>query len=74
MKNMNVIIGRMIWILLLALSVAPGFLRGQGSERLSKQDVKTLIGNAKTAEDQWLSAPTHYSGHSQTVMASPENC
>lgn len=51
MKSTSVIKRRTMWVLLLAMFVAPGLLRAQDSGNLSKGEVKTLIANAKTAED-----------------------
>ena len=51
MKSMRVIKKRAMWFLLLAMFAAPGLLRALDSGTMSKEQVKTLIANAKTAED-----------------------
>ena len=51
MKSMNVIRKSATWFVLLAILTAPSLLRAQGGDHMSKDDVKALIGNAKTAED-----------------------
>ncbi len=51
MKSMSVFKKRAMWFLLVAMFAVPGLLRAQDSGNLSKGEVKTLIANAKTAED-----------------------
>jgi hypothetical protein len=51
MGNVRLIRNSTVCFLLLAVFVATGSLRAQGSDTLSKQELKTLIGNAKTAQD-----------------------
>ncbi len=51
MRSMSVIKKRTMWLLLLAMFVAPSLLRAQASGTMSKEEVKTLVANAKTAED-----------------------
>jgi hypothetical protein len=51
MRSMSVIKKRAMWFLLLAMFVGPGLLRAQDSGTMSKEEVKTLIANAKSAED-----------------------
>jgi hypothetical protein len=51
MKSMSAIKKRTMWFLLLAMFVAPGLLKAQDTDPLSKQDVKALVASAKTAED-----------------------
>lgn len=48
---MNLIKKRTIWFLLLAMLVVPGLLRAQDSGMMNKEELKSLIGNAKTAQD-----------------------
>ena len=49
MKSMNVIRKSATWFVLLAILTAPSLLRAQGGDHMSKDDVKALISNAKTA-------------------------
>jgi hypothetical protein len=51
MRSISVIGKPTMWFLLLAMFAAPGLLRAQDSDPLSKQDVKALIASARTAED-----------------------
>ena len=52
MKSMSVLKKQAVWCLLLAATfAAPVLLRAQDTDPLSKQDVKTLVANAKTSEE-----------------------
>ena len=51
MKIMSVIRKSTVWFVMLAIFLAPTLLRAQNGDHMSKEEVKTLIANAKTAED-----------------------
>ena len=51
MKTKSVVMTRVVWFLLLATFAASGLLRAEDTDPLSKQDVKALVANAKTAEE-----------------------
>ncbi|MDP9049831.1 MAG: hypothetical protein M3O31_03780 [Acidobacteriota bacterium] len=51
MKSMSVFRKSATWFVLFAILTAPSLLRAQSGDHMSKDDVKALIGSAKTAED-----------------------
>lgn len=51
MMTLNVIKSRAVWFSMLAILVASTFLQAEHSGSLSKQDLKSLISSAKSAQD-----------------------
>lgn len=51
MKNVSLMIKRTVWISLLAFLSTGAFLVAEQGGLLGKQELKTLVGNAKTAQD-----------------------
>lgn len=51
MANVNPLRKATSWVLVLAFFAATGLLRAQDSDHMSRQDLKSLIANAKTPED-----------------------
>ena len=65
---MNLVIKKMFWFSLLAMFAAGAVLQAGDSRILSKQELKTLVGTARTAEDHERLAQ-HFSAKADELEA-----